>query len=258
MRNLILTVYLSILSLLGLAQKQAHGDLYMLRIYHCQTMDQVTAIESYAGTILKPYLHKQGIPHIGIFMPIQNDTLQDKKLMVWIPLRSMDQLTKLESAFETIDPWGKDPMIQLKSEEGRLPYQRIEISLSRAFRFMTRYDAATSFKRGPDNVYEYRSYESSTEAMHLNKVHMFNEGGEIPLFKRLDFNALFYARVIAGARMPNLIYMTRFEDMNARTAHWKAFVDDPAWKQMVADPKYQGNVSRNETILMKASPLSDL
>lgn len=258
MRNLILTALLSFLSLLASAQKQAPGDLYMVRIYHCQTMEQVAAVESYAGNILRPYLHKQGISHIGIFMPIQNDTLQDKKLMVWIPLRSLEQMTKLESAFEAIDPWGKDPLIQLNGEQEKPPYQRIEISLSRAFRFMTRYDAATSFKRSPENIYEYRSYESSTEALHLNKVQMFNEGGEIPLFKRLDFNALFYARVIAGARMPNLIYMTRFEDMNARTAHWKAFGEDPAWKQMVADPKYKGNVSRNETILMKASPLSDL
>ena len=36
-----------------------------------------------------------------------------------------------------------------------------------------------------ERIYELRSYESATEKIFANKVHMFNEGGEIDLFKRL-------------------------------------------------------------------------
>ncbi|MCK5136444.1 MAG: ThuA domain-containing protein [Bacteroidales bacterium] len=39
-------------------------------------------------------------------------------------------------------------------------------------------------------------------------LEMFNEGGEVALFKKLDFNAVFFGEVISGADMPNLIYMT--------------------------------------------------
>ena len=245
-------------SLTAFSQQSKRVDYYMIRIYHCNTMEQVQAVESFAGKTLKPFFTSNGIKHIGIFMPINNDTLTDKKVFVWIPFSSLEKMTSIDQKFSSLDAWGNDPMLQLKGGTGQAPYQRMEVSLSVAFNDMKKYDPSTSFTRTPDNIYEYRSYESATESLHLNKVHMFNEGGEIPLFKRLDFNALFYARVIAGARMPNLVYMTRFSNIEARTAHWKAFGDDPAWKALTAMEKYKGSVSRNETILMKASPLSDL
>lgn len=245
-------------SLTAFSQQSKRVDYYMIRIYHCATMDQVQSVEAFAGNTLKPFFKSNGIQHIGIFMPTNNDTLTDKKVFVWIPFTSLEKMTAIDQKFSSLDPWGSDPMLQLNGGSGQPPYHRMEVSLSVAFRDMKKYDPTTSFTRSPDNIYEYRSYESASESLHLNKVHMFNAGGEIPLFKRLDFNALFYARVIAGARMPNLVYITRFSNLDARNAHWKTFVDDPAWKALTAMEKYKGSVSRNETILLKASPLSDL
>jgi hypothetical protein len=89
-------------------------------------------------------------------------------------------------------------------------------------------------------------------------VHMFNEGGEIPLFKRLEFNAVFYADVINGSHMPNLMYMTSFENMAEREAHWKAFFADDAWKKLVVLPEYQHNVSKAEIFLLHATDYSEL
>ena len=108
-----------------------------------------------------------------------------------------------------------------------------------------------------EHVYELRSYESATEALYKNKLHMFNEGGEIALFNKLDFNAVFYGDVISGSRMPNLMYMTCFENMAARDAHWKTFVEDPEWKRISSLPKYQHNVSRADIILMHATAYAD-
>jgi hypothetical protein len=258
MRLIVSLIALLAFTLNTAAQSKSKQDYYMVRIYHCVNPAQVSMVEEFAGKQLIPFLHKNGVKQVGVFQPVDNDTLKDKKVFVWIPFASLDQMAKTEAQFEKFDPWSTDPMIHLDSANGQAPYVRIETSISTAFRFMTSYDPKTSFKRSADNIYEYRNYESSTENLHLGKVNMFNEGGEITLFKKLDFNALFYARVIAGPRMPNLIYMTRFENMDARNAHWKSFVDAPEWKTMSALPKYQGNVSRNETILLKASPLSDL
>lgn len=240
------------------SQSSNQVDYYMIRIYHCNTTEQVQAVESFAGNTLKQFFASNGIRHIGIFIPLGNDTAANKKVYVWIPFPSLEKMSLIDQRFSSLDPWGNDPILQLKGSSGQPPFHRVEVSLSVAFRDMKKYNPVTSFPRSPDNIYEYRSYESATESLHLNKVHMFNEGGEIPLFKRLDFNALFYARVIAGARMPNLVYMTRFSNMDERNAHWKTFSDDPGWKALIAMDKYKGSVSRNETILMKASPLSDL
>jgi hypothetical protein len=86
---------------------------------------------------------------------------------------------------------------------------------------------------------------------------MFNEGGEVGLFKRLNFNAVFYAQVLAGNKMPNLMYMTTFENMQDREAHWKAFGDDPFWKKLSSLPEYQHNVSHADIIFLHPVAYSD-
>jgi hypothetical protein len=109
-----------------------------------------------------------------------------------------------------------------------------------------------------DRVYELRSYESATEKIFKNKVQMFNEGDEIGLFKRLNFNAVFYSEVIAGGKMPNLMYMTSFENMADRDAHWKSFVDAPYWKKLSAMPEYQHNVSHIDITFLRPTDYSGL
>lgn len=256
MRYLLLSLML-LSSVVSNAQKgkQEH---YLLKVYHCSNALQVTHVENYVGNTLKPFLKKQGIPVVGVWLPLANDTAVDKKLMVWVPLRELGMLEKIEHAFSSIDPFGADPLIHLDSFQNNAPYMRIESTLAVAFKLHPKYSDKKSFQRSDDNIYEYRSYESATEEKHLRKVEMFNEGGEIDIFKRLDFNAVFYSRAIVGPRMPNLIYMTSFKNMDERNKHWNAFRDDPKWKEISPMPKYAGTVSRNETILMKASKFSDL
>ena len=108
-----------------------------------------------------------------------------------------------------------------------------------------------------ERVYELRSYESATEKIFQNKVKMFNEGGEIDFFRRINFNRVFYSSVIDGSKMPNLMYMTTFENMADRDAHWKSFVDDPFWKTLSTMPEYQNNVSRNDITFLRPVSYSD-
>jgi len=108
-----------------------------------------------------------------------------------------------------------------------------------------------------ERVYELRSYESATEKIFTNKVQMFNQGGKVPLFKHLKFNAVFYSEVIAGAHMPNLMYMTTFENMADREAHWKTFVADAEWKKLSAMPEYQNNVQHIDITFLRPVLYSD-
>lgn len=109
-----------------------------------------------------------------------------------------------------------------------------------------------------NRVYELRSYESATEKIFKNKVRMFNQGGEIALFQRLGFNAIFYGEVIFGSKMPNLMYMTSFENKAARDEHWKTFGNDPEWKKLSSLPEYQNNVSKIEIVYLTPADYSDL
>lgn len=86
---------------------------------------------------------------------------------------------------------------------------------------------------------------------------MFNQGDEISIFDRLGFNAVFYAEVLSGSRMPNLMYMTAFNNKADRDEHWEAFNNDPAWKKLRAMEEYQHNVSKADIILLNPTDYSD-
>lgn len=239
--------------------KAAPREHYLIQIYHCSSQQQIDCIDQYLKVTYLPYLHSIGIPKVGVFTPIVNDTSKDKRLFVWIPLRSLETFEMLDQNIEKIDPMGFDKIIQLALADSSAPYTRIETIFSKAFKEQPQFVKTTSLakKENDERIFEFRSYESMTENMHLRKIHMFNEGKEIELFDRLQFNALFYAKVLAGANMPNLIYMTSFKNMSDREAHWKAFSADPYWKKISTDPIYLKTVSKADIILMKAKAYAD-
>ena len=107
-------------------------------------------------------------------------------------------------------------------------------------------------------IYELRSYESPTEKLFRQKVKMFNEGGEIALFKKLEFNAAFYAEVLSGSTMPNLMYMTTFSDMASHDAHWSTFGKHPDWVKLKAVPEYLNTVSKAVKVLLHPTAYSEL
>jgi hypothetical protein len=258
MKKLILILFLQSFQFISHAQKHKASDYYLIKIYHCSNIAQIDEAEVYTGKKLIPFLHSFGVGPVGIFKPINNDTLSDKKLIVWIPLRELETLEKIEQKFASISPFGNDSLVNADSSRQALYYSRIETILTAAFKNQPHFTAKASFTKSADNIYEYRSYESASENLHLRKVHMFNEGGEIKIFERLHFNALFYSRVIVGSRMPNLIYMTRFADKTNRDAHWNQFGKDPEWKRISSLPDYKNSVSKQDIYLLSASVYSEL
>lgn len=86
---------------------------------------------------------------------------------------------------------------------------------------------------------------------------MFNAGGEVKLFDRLGFNAVFYAEVVSGSKMPNLMYMTTFADMTTRDVLWKSFVDAPEWQQLLSLEKYKNSVSHADITFLIPTEYSD-
>lgn len=234
-------------------------EYYLIQIYHCSSQKQIEHIDVFMKSTYLPYLHEAGISKVGVFTPIDNDTASDKKLYVWIPLKSIDEVDYLDQKIEKIDPMGFEGIIHLENADSSLPYNRVETILTKAFKGQAQYEKKTSLvkEKVDERIYEYRSYESATEDMHLRKVHMFNEGKEIGLFARLNFNAIFYSKVIAGSRMPNLIYMTSFKNKADRDAHWKAFGDDAYWKKISNAPEYLKTVSKADIILLKAKDYAD-
>ena len=233
-------------------------EFYELRIYTFKTPEQLQRTETYLEKALLPALHRQGNLRVGVFRPVETDSTYGKKLYVLIPHKTLEAFDKQESLLAKDKAYLEQGNDYLNALYTNAPYQRIQTILLKAFSGMP--IAAKPDLKNPVNerVYELRSYEGHTEKIYRNKVEMFNAGDEVGLFKRLGFNAVFYGEVLSGANMPNLMYMTTFENKASRDAHWKAFVDDAQWKTLSAMPEYKNNVSKIEIFFLRPTTYSDL
>ena len=102
---------LMIISGFSQKSKKSTREFYLIQIYHCSSNQQIQRIDTYLQNTYLPYLHQSGIEKVGVFAPIANDTAADKKLYVWIPMRSLNVLDKLDQGIEQLDPFGKNEII---------------------------------------------------------------------------------------------------------------------------------------------------
>ncbi|WP_165305046.1 NIPSNAP family protein [Pedobacter sp. SYP-B3415] len=253
-RSLLICTLLLALPLMGSA---ARTGLYQLKIYHLKDSIQQNAVEQYLERAYLPALHRAGIPHVGVFKPFNPGVSDERKIYVFIPFRSFDELTRLQPRLDKDREYLSEGAAYLRAPHDAPVYQRIETILMTPFVKAPQPDIPQLKNSKPKRVYELRSYEGPTEMISRNKIEMFNAGDEIGLFKRLNFNAVFYGEVIAGGTMPNLMYMTAFDDKADRDAHWKTFGADSQWKELSARPEYQKNVSRNISLLLSPTAYSD-
>ena len=174
-----------------------------------------------------------------------------------MPAQSLDQVMNVAAKLNADKDYQLAGTEYINSVYTAPPYARIETIILQAFSLAPQLQLPKLNSTRKDRIYELRSYESATEKIFQNKVKMFNGGDEIGLFKRLNFNATFYGEVIAGSKMPNLMYMTCHENKTSRDANWKAFVDDPYWKKLSAMPEYQHNVSHIDISFLYPTEYSD-
>lgn len=240
-------------------QNASKGDFYELRTYLIKDKAQEQLVENYLQNAFIPTLHRAGWSNIGVFKPVEKDTANfGKRLFVLIPAKSLDALAMLPKTLLNDPQYDAAGKAYLNLPNESPAYQRMEIAWMTAFTGHPHLETPNMTSQKSERVYEIRSYESATEKLFANKVHMFNVADEIALFKKLGFNAAFYSEVVAGARMPNLIYMICFDNAASRDAHWKSFVDSEEWKKMTALPEYKPkNVSKIDSYLLHPTPYSD-
>jgi len=233
-------------------------EYYEIRTYFLKDKSQEEKVEKFLKDAFLPALHRAGITKVGVFKPVETDSTFGKRIYLLIPYNSMDQFTKLPEVMKRDKSYETAGQEYLSAPYTNPPYARIQSVLLLAFTGMARMEAPKLTSPVSERIYELRSYEGHTEKIFRNKVEMFNAGDEVGLFKRLGFNAVFYAEVLSGNRMPNLMYMTTFENKKSRDEHWNAFRDDPQWKKLSAMPEYQHNVSKIDIFFLRPTSYSDI
>ncbi|WP_347838298.1 NIPSNAP family protein [uncultured Draconibacterium sp.] len=231
-------------------------DYYQVKVYTIKNNSQEARVDHYLKTTFKTAANQAGINEIGVFKPIETDKDFGKKIFVFVPLKSLSQLEKIEQIL-TNSASQSSNCEYVNAPHDNPPFERIESTLLRAFSHMPEFHKPSFATPKSEQIFELRSYQGATEKLYQKKVEMFNEGGEIALFKKLDFNAVFYAEVLVGAHMPNLMYMTSFENMEANEKHWATFRAHPDWEVLKNKKEYANTVSHIDKWLCHPASYSD-
>lgn len=237
--------------------QEQQREYYQLKTYTIINEEQEKRVDHYLKDAFLPALKRMGIDHVGVFKIRPGKYVKANKIYVLIPFSSLDQFENMEAtlAVDKSHLSAGDDYITAKFDNP--PYERISSTLMRAFSEMPKMEPSPVNTPRKERVYELRSYESPTEATYKNKVAMFNEGGEVKLFDSLGANAVFYAEVISGDQMPNLMYMTTHDTMEKRDALWKAFFGSDKWQELINDDTYKNNMNKADIWLLYPTEYSD-
>jgi len=133
-------------------------------------------------------------------------------------------------------------------------FVRMESSLMLAFKDMPKLEVPEKKKR----LFELRTYESHSIKASKKKIEMFNEGGEIAIFKKTGLQPVFFGETLIGPLMPNLTYMLVFEDMADRDKKWKVFGGHPDWRKLRSNSAYKDTVSNITDIILQPAGYSQI
>lgn len=209
----------------------AGRDFLQLRQYQVENQAQRDRLDAYLRDAAIPALNRLGVKPVGVFYP------RTELGPVWVLLRhaSADVLLNLEQRLLADPDYARLGADALQAVTGNAAYQRMESSLLMAFAKMPHVETPVS---GPERVFQLRIYESPSVAMGLKKIEMFNDAGEINIFRRVGLIPVFFGQTLVGGKMPNLTYMLGFPNAAAQDAAWKAFREDPDWLALRARPEF--------------------
>jgi hypothetical protein len=229
-------------------------EFYELRTYTLKNARQQVLVESYFKDAAIPALNRLGSHNIGVFTELK--PAEQTKLYALIPYSSPDDFLTIQEKLNNDPVYLEAAAPYLTAPATEPAYERISSSLLRAFAH------APKLQLPPKKLpfFELRRYEHASESAAKKKLEMFNDRGEIDIFKRLGFNPVFFGETLIGEARPNLIYLLAFDGMESHDSHWKAFGGDPQWKAVSALPEYADArlVSHITSILLTPSACSQL
>jgi len=254
------SVSVSAASLAGLSASAQGADpvreLYELRRYQLRMGPRQALLDAYLKDALLPALKRLGIGPVGAFNVMLGPDAPSLYLL--IPHRSAESVVTLSSRLAEDAAYSQAAAAYLDVPATEPAFVRVESWLLHAFDSHPRIAVPAAAAQNQPRVFELRTYESHGEKAAKKKIEMFGKGGEIAIFRKTGLTPVFFGETLAGARMPNLVYMLVFEDVAARERIWARFRDDPDWKALSALPEYAGIVSTISSLLLRLATYSQI
>jgi len=229
---------------------RTNQEYFELRKYRPHVGPRKNLLGNFLREVGIPAMNRVGIGPVGVFTAKYGPS--DPTLYVLIVHKNLQSVVTASEKLLDDDEFRKSEFVNAPlSDPG---YVRVESSLMRAFKYMPKLEVPAKKPR----IFELRIYESHSIKAAKKKVEMFNEGGEIAIFKKTGLTPVFFGETIIGPMMPNLHYMLAFEDLNDRDKRWSNFGASPEWKKLRSDPQYKDTVSNITDIILRPMPYSQI
>jgi hypothetical protein len=228
-------------------------EIIELRIYSFASAEKRKAFCDFLKKAMVPALNRAGVDRIGVLANTKQD---DLNLYVVLPHKNLDcyaTCTRRIMADKEFLTAGKTILESTKKDPA---YQRIEINLMISFDTVPKLEAPA--RKKDSRLFQLRIYEAHNVERGHKKIAMFDEGGEVKLFRETGMNPVFFGEAIAGTKIPNLTYMITFEDEAAQKAGWKKFISCDGWKKLKSDPQYKDTVSKITNLVLVPTEASQL
>jgi len=242
----------------GQASESLTPSLYTWRQYILRTGTQPKRLADFLQNAAIPALNRLGHRPIGVFEVLTG--LPTPTVFVMTPFDSVASLLSLEERLDKDQEFASAAASYTGATATDPVYVRQEVSLLSAFPKFPRIEVPAATASNGPRLFELRTYESPSEHAHRAKVKMFEEMGEIDIFRKSGLTPVFFSRTLAGPRMPSLVYMLVHENLASRDKSWGAFRDNPDWKKLSAtagytDPEIVSNIT---TVLLRPAAYSQI
>ena len=241
----------------GAQTPAASPEFYVWRQYILKTGTQPRRLAEFLQAAI-PALNRLGHSPIGVFEGVFG--VATPTVFVLTPSTSLDHMLSIEAGLEKDAEFMKGAAGYLDAAATDPVYVRQELSLLQAFPRMSKIDVPKQTAAKSPRLFELRTYESHNERAHRNKVKMFDEMGEIDIFRAVGLLPVFFGRTLVGPRMPSLTYMLVHDNMAGREKSWDTFRMDPEWRKLSQTPGFTDPeiVSNITTLFLRPAAYSQI
>ncbi|MDR1154296.1 MAG: NIPSNAP family protein [Bacteroidales bacterium] len=203
-----------------------------------------------------PALNKAGIKTVGVFNIKHGPDAPT--LNVIIPHPTLDSVVTLNDRLLDDKSFVQAGNRFLNAPMSDPAFFTMEKSILKAFTGLPEIQIPAQKKANQPRIFQVRTYESASLIASKKKIQMFNEGGEIAIFKRTGLQPVLFGETVAGTKMPGLVYILAFDDMNDLDRNWNVFRNDPEWGKLKDDPYYTDIQSFTNDWIWTPAPFSQI
>jgi hypothetical protein len=239
--------------------KTGPRELIEVKTYVCSNAAKRDALMKVFDGALIPALNRQGIGKVGVFWSSgevnDGNAAYETSVFVAIPHPDAASFLEIDRRLLADARYVEDAAALFGAPMADPLYDACTGSLLRGFATCPRVRQVTA---SPERLLQLRVYNSYTTERNFKKIAMFEQGGEIAIFRACGMEPVFFGEALTGDRLPNLTYMLGFADKAAKDAAWKKFRDHPDWLRLKADLQYKDTANKITNIVLRPSEGSQL